>query len=146
MTTQNNTTFKKKEAHKCEWFILDAKGKTLGRFASEVSKILRGRHRPDFTPAVDCGDGVIVINAEEIRVTGAKNVGKIYRYYTGSMGGLKEVPFCDMLKKNPRYVIEKAVWGMMPKTRLSDAQMKRLRVFVGSDHEHQAQKPIQVSN
>jgi large subunit ribosomal protein L13 len=146
MTTQNNTTFKKKETHIREWFIFDAAGKTLGRFASEVSKILRGKHRPDFTPAVDCGDGVIVINCEQIRVTGAKNVGKIYRYYTGSMSGLREVPFNEMQKKKPKYIIERAVWGMMPKTRLSNAQMKRLRVFIGSDHEHQAQKPIQVSN
>jgi large subunit ribosomal protein L13 len=139
------TTFKKREKHIHTWFTLDASGKTLGRFASEVSKILRGKHRPDFTPFADCGDGVIIINAEKIHVSGAKPATKIYKYSTGHMSGLREVPFNQMIVKNPQYVLESAVWGMMPKSRLSKQQMRRLRVFRGDKHPHIAQKSINVS-
>ncbi len=145
MKKANVTTLKKQAEHKHQWFILDADGKTLGRFAAEVSKILRGKHRPDFTPYMDCGDGVIVINAEKIKVTGSKRVNKIYKYHTGAMSGLREVPFENMIAKNPRYVIENAVWGMMPKSRLADAQMKRLRVCKGNEHKYSAQQPITVT-
>ncbi|MDB6081890.1 MAG: rl13, partial [Chlamydiia bacterium] len=116
---ENKTTLIKKEAVKREWFILDATGKTLGRFASEVSKILRGKHRPDYTPYVDSGDGVIVINADKIHVTGSKRVTKIYRYYTGAMSGLREVPFDVMQARKPGYILEHAIYGMLPKTRLA---------------------------
>ena len=141
----NKTTMKKKEAVVRDWFILDAKGKTLGRFASEISKVLRGKHRPDFTPYVDSGDGVIVINADKIHVTGSKRVQKIYRYYTGSMSGLREVPFDAMQARKPEYIIERAVWGMMPKSRLAKQQMKRLRISRDDQHEHQAQQPVAVA-
>ena len=124
MNQGNKTTILKKENIKRKWFILDAEGKTLGRFAAEVTKILRGKHRPDFTPAVDCGDGVIIINADKIFVTGNKRVQKIYHYYTGSISGLREVPFDTMQARNPDYIIESAVKGMMPKTRLGRSSIK----------------------
>lgn len=146
MARETNQTFiKKKEAVTRQWFVLDASGKTLGRFAAEVSKVLRGKHRPDFTPHIDCGDGVIVLNADKIRVTGSKRQQKVYRYYTGSMSGLREIPFETMQARKPAYIIESAVKGMLPKTRLARAQMKRLRVFAGVEHDMEAQQPITVN-
>ncbi len=125
-----------------KWFVLDAKGKTLGRFASEVAKILRGKHRPDFTAHIDSGDGVIIINAEKIEVTGSKAAQKIYRYHTGAMSGLREVPYAVMKDRKPDYIIRRAVKGMLPKTRLAEAQMKKLRIFKGDQHDMAAQQPI----
>lgn len=130
---------------KHEWFILDAKGKTLGRLASEIAKILRGKHKPTFTTFSDAGDGVIVINAEKVRVTGAKEAQKIYRYHTGAMSGMREIPYRTMLARKPTYIIEHAVKGMMPQSRLAEAQIKRLRVFAGEEHEMHSQKPIKVN-
>src|SRR5665213_3274324 len=115
MSQKNKTFMLTKEAAKPSWFILDAAGKTLGRFASEVAKILRGKHKPTFTSHIDGGDGVIVINANKIRVTGAKEAQKLYRYYTGYMGGLREIPYRTMQARKPEYIIERAVTGMMPK-------------------------------
>lgn len=132
---------KGKEAQR-SWFILDAAGKTLGRFAAEVTKILRGKHRPTFTEYEDSGDGVIIINAEKIRVTGNKEAHKIYRYHTGAMSGMREIPYRTMKARKPEYIVEHAVKGMMPKTRLAAAQLKRLRVFAGTEHDMIAQKPI----
>lgn len=128
-----------------KWLLLDAAGKTLGRFAAEVAKILRGKHKPGFTPHVDCGDGVIVINAEKIVVTGTKEAQKIYRYHTGAMSGMREVPFRVMRARKPTYIVRHAIKGMMPKTRLSEAQMKKLRVFAGDQHPMQAQAPVVVN-
>ena len=128
-----------------KWFLLDASGKTLGRFAAEVAKILRGKHKPSFTSHVDGGDGVIIINAEKICVTGAKEAQKIYRYHTGAMSGMREIPFGVMKARNPGYIITRAVKGMMPKTRLSEAQMKKLRVYAKGEHDMQAQTPISVN-
>ncbi|HEY2810222.1 MAG TPA: 50S ribosomal protein L13 [Rhabdochlamydiaceae bacterium] len=128
-----------------KWFILDASGKTLGRFAAEVAKILRGKHKTDFTPHVDTGDGVIVINAGKIKVTGAKAARKLYRYYTGSMSGLREIPYNVMQSRKPDYIIWHAVKGMMPKTRLGEAQMKKLRISADETHDMQAQTPIMVN-
>lgn len=127
------------------WIILDATGKTLGRFATEVAKILRGKHKPTFTAHTDSGDGVIIINADKIHVTGTKEAQKIYRYYTGSMSGMREIPYRTMKARKPCYIIEHAVKGMMPKTRLSDAQLKHLRIFVGTEHGMEAQQPIQAN-
>lgn len=127
------------------WFILDATGKTLGRFASEIAKILRGKHKPTFTSHIDGGDGVIVINATKIKVTGGKEAQKLYRYYTGYMGGLREIPYRTMQARKPEYIIERAVSGMMPKTRLGKQQLKKLRVFAGAEHEHAAQQPIHAA-
>jgi large subunit ribosomal protein L13 len=145
MHSNKDTPFLKKSDVNRRWFILDASGKTLGRFASEVAKILRGKHKADFTPNVDTGDGVIVINAEKIKVTGAKEAQKIYRYYTGYMSGMREVPYRQMLARKPQYIIEHAVKGMMPKTRLARAQLKKLRVCKGQEHDKISQQPIPVT-
>lgn len=128
-----------------KWFILDATGKTLGRFAAEVAKILRGKHKPTFTPHVDAGDGVIIINADKITVTGAKEAQKVYHYHTGAMSGMREVPFRVMKARKPDYILRHAVKGMMPKTRLTEAQMKKLRIYAGDTHDMEAQKPIAVT-
>jgi large subunit ribosomal protein L13 len=128
-----------------KWLLLDATGKTLGRFAAEVAKILRGKHKPGFTPHVDCGDGVVIVNAEKIVVTGAKEAQKIYRYHTGAMSGMREVPYRTMQARKPDYIIWHAVKGMMPKTRLTEAQMKKLRICKGEKHDMGAQAPIPVS-
>ena len=140
----NYTTLLKKEQKKATWYLLDAKGKTLGRFCAEVAKILRGKHRPDFTPHIDAGDGVVVVNADKIVVTGHKEGQKIYRYYTGFMGGLREIPYRVMQSKKPEYIIEHAVKGMMPKSRLGKQQLRKLRVYKGAEHSLNAQNPINV--
>jgi large subunit ribosomal protein L13 len=141
---ETTTTLGRKEEIKRSWYLLDAKGKTLGRFCSEVVKILRGKHKPSFTPHVDMGDGVIVINADKIRVTGAKPAQKLYRYYTGFMGGMREIPYRNMLERNPTYIIWHGVKGMMAKSRLGKQQMRRLRLFKGEEHLCEAQKPIKA--
>lgn len=145
-SAKNQKTIMVKESEvKRTWFILDAAGKTLGRFASEVTKVLRGKHKPTFTTYADGGDGVIIINAEKIHVTGSKRAQKIYRYHTGGMSGMREIPFETMQARKPEYIIERAVKGMMPKTRLSNAQLKRLRIYAGTEHDMEAQKPILVN-
>jgi large subunit ribosomal protein L13 len=143
---QKTPLLTKKEAEQTrKWYLFDASGKTLGRFAAEVAKILRGKHRPDFTPYVDCGDGVVIINAEKIQVTGMKEARKIYKSYTGFIGGLRETPFETMIARKPEYVLMHAIKGMMPKTRLGGQQVKKLRVFKGASHDMDAQKPIPVN-
>lgn len=127
------------------WFLFDASGKTLGRFAAEVAKILRGKHRPDFTPHVDCGDGVIIINAEKIAVTGMKEARKVYRNYTGYVGGQREIPLGTLRARKPTSILMRAIKGMMPKTRLGGQQVKKLRIYAGPDHDMKAQNPIPVN-
>lgn len=127
------------------WYVFDATGRTLGRFASEVAKILRGKHRPDFTPYVDCGDGVVIINAEKIQVTGMKHARKIYREYSGHVGGMRETPYETMIARRPTYVLERAIKGMMPKSRLGGQQVKKLRIYAGPEHRMTAQNPIPVN-
>lgn len=139
------TFLKRKEDTAHQWFVLDAAGKTLGRFCSEVAKILRGKHTPEYTPHIDCGAGVIVINAGQIRVTGDKEAQKIYRQYTGYIGGLRETDFRTQMDKDPTFVIRHAVKGMIPKTRIGRKQATRLRVFAGESHEMQAQQPVKVN-
>jgi len=141
---QQKSFMLKKEEIKPDWILLDATGKTLGRLATEIAKILRGKHKPTFTSHIDSGDGVIVINAEKVAVTGSKAAQKLYRYYTGYMSGLRVVPFGKMLAKKPQYIIEHAVKGMMPKTRLGRQQLKKLRVVAGGEHHQVAQKPIEA--
>lgn len=146
MSEQKNKTFMLKTADaKASWFILDAAGKTLGRLASEIAKILRGKHKPTFTSHIDGGDGVIVINAAKVRVTGSKEAQKLYRYYTGHIGGLREIPYRVMQKRKPTHIIEHAVSGMMPKTRLGRQQLKKLRIYAGEEHEQAAQQPESVN-
>ncbi|MCB9262034.1 MAG: 50S ribosomal protein L13 [Flavobacteriales bacterium] len=123
------------------WYVADAEGKTLGRFASEVAKVIRGKNKPDFTPHVDCGDNVIVINAEKINLTGAKMDNKVYIRHTTYPGGQRETAVKDMLAKHPERVIEKAVKGMLPKNKLSNRLFHNLFVYAGTEHPHEAQKP-----
>lgn len=143
--TPQKTFLPKEKDVKLNWFLLDATGKTLGRLTTEISKILRGKHKPTFTTFFDCGDGVIVINADKIKVTGSKEAQKIYRYYTGFMGGLREVPYRTMKARKPEYIIEHAVKGMMPKSRLGKQQLRKLRIFAGQEHDLAAQQPIVVN-
>jgi large subunit ribosomal protein L13 len=145
MSQNNKTKMLKTSEIKHEWYVLDASGKTLGRFAAEVAKILRGKHKPSFTPNLDCGDGVIVINADKIHVTGNKEAEKLYTYYTGYMSGLRQIPYRTMMARKPGYIVEHAVKGMMPGSRLGRQQSKRLRVFAGIEHGMEAQKPIKVN-
>lgn len=141
---QKKTYMAKANEHQKNWFLLDAEGKTLGRFATEVANILRGKHKPTFTPHVDTGDGVVIINAEKIAVSGLKEAQKVYRRYTGFIGGLRETSYRTMRERKPTYILEHAIKGMMPKTKLGRAQMKKLRIFAGSKHSLQAQKPVAV--
>lgn len=125
-----------------QWLVVDASGKVLGRLASEVAKILRGKHKPSFSTSVDTGDHVIVINASKVELTGGKGSSKIYRQYSGYPGGLKETTFDQLIRKHPERVIEKAVWGMLPKGPLGREQIKKLKVYAGPEHRHEAQKPV----
>jgi large subunit ribosomal protein L13 len=124
-----------------KWYVVDAEGQTLGRLASEVAAILRGKNKPYYTPNIDTGDFVIVINADKIKLTGKKLIQKKYYTYSGYPGGLKETQYKDLIAKKPEFVIEKAVKGMLPKNKLGRAQGKKLKVYAGSDHKHQAQNP-----
>lgn len=124
-----------------KWYVVDAEGKTLGRLASQVATILRGKNKPIYTPHVDCGDNVIVINAEKIAVTGKKLTDKLYVTYSGFPGGKKEVTLKDMLANKPEEVIRHAVKGMLPDGKLGRQMFKKLHVYAGPDHKHEAQKP-----
>ncbi len=124
-----------------KWFVVDAEGKTLGRLSSEIAKILRGKHKPEFTPHVDTGDFVIVINAQKIEVTGKKLDNEFYRYHTGHPGGLKEISYRRMRDEKPEMFIYNAVKGMLPKNRLGSQIVKKLKVYAGPEHDHAAQKP-----
>ena len=124
------------------WYVIDAEGQTLGRLATEAATLLRGKHKPTFTPHIDTGDYVIIINAEKVEVTGKKRKDKIYRHYTGFPGGVREVSFEKLLEKKPEEIVRHAVKGMMPNGRLGRQMFKKLKVFKGPEHPHQAQKPI----
>ncbi|MBR3395265.1 MAG: 50S ribosomal protein L13 [Firmicutes bacterium] len=124
-----------------KWYILDAEGKTLGHLASEAAMILRGKKKPTYTPYIDCGDYVIVINAEKIEVTGKKAKEKIYKHHTGYPGGLREITFEKLQAKDPEEIIRHAVKGMMPKGPLGRQMFKKLKVYAGPEHKHEAQKP-----
>jgi len=123
------------------WYVVDAEGKTLGRLSTEIARILRGKHKPSYTPHVDTGDYVIVINADKVRVTGKRLDQKMYYRHSGYMGGLKTVPLRRMLETHPERVIEHAVKGMLPKNRLGRQMYKKLKVYASPDHPHQAQQP-----
>jgi large subunit ribosomal protein L13 len=128
-----------------EWFVVDAAGKNLGRLATEVATILRGKHKPTFTPSMDTGDFVIVINADKITVTGNKLLQKMYYSYSGYPGGLRATSLERMLAKHPTRVIEHAVRGMLPKNRLGRRMFRKLKVYAGNSHPHQAQKPTPLA-
>jgi large subunit ribosomal protein L13 len=124
-----------------KWYVVDASGQTLGRLASRVAGILSGKNSPRYTPFLDVGDHVIVINAEKIRVTGMKSEQKVYRHYTGFPGGLREEEFRKRFDRRPDQVVQEAILGMLPKTKLGRAMGKKLKVYKGDKHDHQAQKP-----
>ncbi|MEI6897161.1 MAG: 50S ribosomal protein L13 [Psychromonas sp.] len=135
-------TFVAKPAEvKREWFVVDAEGKTLGRLATEIALRLRGKHKAEYTPHVDTGDYIVVVNAEKITVTGNKAKGKIYYHHTGFIGGIKAISFEDLIIRAPERVIEKAVKGMLPKGPLGRAMFRKLKVYAGTEHQHSAQQP-----
>ena len=123
------------------WLIIDANGKTLGRLASEVANLLRGKNKPEFTPNLDCGDFVVVINAEKVKVTGKKETKKVYRRHSGFPHGFKEESLRSLRERRPEAIIERAVRGMIPHSRLGDRQFTNLKVYAGSEHPHEAQQP-----
>lgn len=136
------TTYMAKEKDiERKWYVIDAAGQPLGRLASEIARLLRGKHKPTYTPHVDTGDYIVVINADKIMVTGKKARQKIYYRHSGYPGGLKSIPFEEMLAKYPERVIQLAVRRMLPSNRLSRAMLKKMKVYAGSEHPHQAQKP-----
>ncbi len=136
-----STVMPAEEAVERKWFLVDAQGKVLGRLASQVAVILRGKHKPQFAPHLDLGDHVVVINAEKVHLTGRKMTDKVYRWHTGYIGGLREVSAERMLKAHPERMIEWAVQGMLPKGRLGRAMARKLKVYRGTEHPHAAQKP-----
>lgn len=127
-----------------KWVLIDAEGQTLGRLASAAATILRGKNKPEFTPHVDTGDFVIVINAEKVQVSGKKTSDKVYGHHTGHPGGLKTESLKEALEKHPERVIEKAVKGMLPKTTLGRKQGMKLKVYAGPEHPHAAQNPVKI--
>ncbi len=126
------------------WYVVDAADKPLGRLSTQIASILRGKNKPYFVPNIDCGDFVIVINAEKVKVSGLKAEQKVYRSYSGYPGGLKEVSYARMMEKHPERIIEHAVKGMLPKNTLGRAMFKKLKVYSGGDHPHGAQQPEEL--
>lgn len=124
-----------------DWYVVDAADKTLGRLSSEIAHRLRGKHKAEYTPHVDTGDYIVVVNAEKIRVTGAKTTDKIYHHHTGYPGGLKSISFEKLIDKAPERVIQSAVKGMLPRNPLGRAMFKKLKVYAGTEHPHAAQQP-----
>ena len=138
----NNTTYSiKKDAIERKWYIIDAEGKPLGRVATEAAKLLRGKHKPTFTPNIDVGDHVIIINCDKVILTGHKLDQKVYRHHSGYIGGMKEISARDMLSNKPEKALMLAIKGMLPKNSLGRQTIKKLRIYTGSEHENQAQKP-----
>ncbi len=126
------------------WYVVDADGQTLGRLATQIATVLRGKHKPTYSPSVDCGDFVIVVNAEKIHVTGRRKDQKKYYHHSGYMGGLTEITLRQQLENNPDRVIKSAVRGMLPKNKLGRKMFSKLKVYAGPDHPHQAQQPEQM--
>jgi large subunit ribosomal protein L13 len=141
------TTLAKKEEHGAagkQWFLFDAGEETLGRMAVRIANILRGRHRPTYTPHVDTGDYVVVINAERVQLSGSKEEGKEYMFYSGFMGNERHRNVATMRRRNPRFIVEHAVRGMLPKNRLARVMLKKLKVYAGPEHGHGAQNPVKL--
>jgi len=136
------TLIRKEDAGAKRWWIVDAKGLVLGRLASELSRILRGKNRPIFTPHTDTGDNVIVLNAAGIKLTGDKINQKVMKRYTGYPGGLRLIPYKELMAKRPERVIRKAVWGMLPHSVLGRRQIRALKIYRGAEHKHSAQNPM----
>lgn len=128
------------------WYLVDAKGETLGRLASRIAVVLRGKHKPTYTPSLDTGDFVVVVNAEKIAVTGNKLTDKMYYHHTMYPNGLKTIPLEKLLAENPEEVLKKAVWGMLPKGPLGRDMFKKLKVYTGGEHPHKAQTPVALAH
>jgi large subunit ribosomal protein L13 len=135
------TQFAKKDEIERKWYVIDAKDAVLGKLAVKVATCLRGKNKPVFTPNVDTGDFVIVINAEKVRLTGKKITDKVYYHHSGYIGGIKAQTAKELLEKKPERIVEKAVWGMLPKNRLGRTMIKKLKVYKGAEHPHKAQAP-----
>ena len=133
-----------KETAQKEWVVVDATGQSIGRLASKVAKLLRGKYKPSFTPHVDCGDNVIIVNADKVELTGSKWNDRIYYCYSGYPGGQKEFTPADLMQKSPDRLFRKVVKGMLPKNKLGDAILSNMFVYAGEEHPHQAQKPKKV--
>jgi large subunit ribosomal protein L13 len=133
----------KKETVQHQWWLIDAADQVVGRLAVEIANILRGKHRPDYTPHVDCGDFVIVINADKVKFTGKKMQSQTYSWYTRYPGGLKTASAKEMLDRKPEFILEQAVKRMVPRNRLGRQQMTKLKIYAGAGHNHQAQKPVE---
>jgi len=134
-----------KETAENNWYVIDAEGKTLGRMAAEIAHRLRGKHKPEYTPHVDTGDYIVVVNAEKVRVTGKKTTDKLYHRHSGYPGGLKTRTFNEMVEKAPEDIITLAVKGMMPSTPLGRAMLRKLKVYAGTEHPHGAQNPAELN-
>ncbi len=141
-----NTIFTKGKDFKHDWYVIDASGKTLGRVAAKAASILRGKHKPTYTPNEDCGDVVVIVNADKIQVSGNKGEDKLYRHYTGYVGGLRSYSFNDLIAKHPTDPLRRTIWGMLPHNRLGRKIIGYLKVYAGSEHPHVAQnpKPLEV--
>jgi len=134
----------KKTEIKKNWYLVDAEGKILGRLASKIAQILSGKNKPIYTPFLDTGDFVVVINAKKVKVTGNKEEKKIYYHYSGYPGGMKEIVYEKLLEKKPALIIQKAVRGMLPKNKLRSKMLKKLKIYAGTEHRHQAQNPEKI--
>ena len=140
-----NTKFPSGDDIERQWFIIDAADKVLGRVATKAANLLMGKHKPDYTPFLDMGDHVVVINAAKVRLTGKKAEQKIYRRHSGYPGGLKEIQARKLLATNPVRMVEEAIAGMLPKTKLGKKMFRKLKVYAGAEHKHQAKKPAPVA-
>ncbi|AEE90432.1 MAG: 50S ribosomal protein L13 [Tepidanaerobacter acetatoxydans] len=136
-----STFMAKKEEVKRDWYVIDAAGKPLGRLATQVAMILKGKHKPIYTPHVDTGDYVIIVNADKVILTGKKMDNKMYYSHTGYPGGIKSQNFRSLMSKSPEKVVYKAVWGMLPHNALGRKMIKKLKIYAGAEHPHEAQKP-----
>jgi len=142
---KNNKSYMAKPGEvESKWYIVDATDMVLGRLASQVATVLKGKNKPEYTPNVDCGDHVIIINCDKVILTGNKLEDKYYRYHTGYVGGLKEIQYKKLMKENPDKAVMKAVKGMLPKNSLGAKMLKKLRVYAGSEHNHSAQCPVEL--
>ncbi|MDK1023305.1 MAG: 50S ribosomal protein L13 [Gammaproteobacteria bacterium] len=135
----------KSETAKRDWYVIDATDKTLGRMATEIANRLRGKHKPEYTPHVDTGDYIVVVNAEKVKVTGNKTSDKMYYHHSGYPGGIKSISFEKLQEKAPERIIQQAVKGMMPRNKLSRAMLSKLKVYAGSEHPHTAQQPVELN-
>jgi len=138
------TTIVKPDEMSRKWYVVDASGKTLGRLASKIATILRGKHKPGYVPFMDHGDFVVVVNASKVHVTGNKREDKVYWRYTGYPGGLRLTPFKDMMVKDPTFAVKHAVKGMLPHNKLGRRMLKKLKVYAGPEHPHKAQQPEEL--